>query len=166
MARQRFVEPTDLYEQWERVAELLDPAGVDRWGFDPGKASEAVLSLLSGRRSVWAATCLTIGYASRENVEVGRVVEELAASPLDPWPTSDLTAFCAERGNLGWSPAALVSSARVVSSTILLPALGEAGTDAGQLQICMDRYWPDMDRVLECVRNVGAFAVAEQPQTV
>lgn len=166
MAWQRFVEPTDIYEQWERVAELLDPAGVDRSGFDAEKASEAVLSLLSGRRSLWAATCLTIGYASREDVEVGRVVEELAASPLDPWPTSDLTAFCAERSNLGWSPAALVSSARVVSSAILVPALAEAAADAGQLQICLDRYWPDRDRVLDCVRNAGAFAVAQQPQTV
>jgi hypothetical protein len=150
------VDPVEVYNQWEHVSTMLDPGSDYRPRLDAAGGVEATLSHLSARRSVWAAACLTAGFASENDQDTGLLTIELAQASTEPWATTELTMYCATHDNLGWAPEALVNSARLMIATIPLPILSTAEVDIGRWQLCMRRHNGDSAAVIACVRNAEA----------
>jgi hypothetical protein len=161
MAWQGTVEPDWVYEHWDYVARMLDPAD----GFTPTPnlpgAVHATLSLLSARQSVWAAVCLTAGHASRTDREAGFLTVELALADPERWPSSELTEFCERYDNLGWPSATLISAAKLISASVPLPMISAVAGDMGTVEQCMRLHNGDKAAVMACLRE--ARAVLAEP---
>lgn len=156
MTWEQAVDPAQLYRQWGYATEVFDPAEDYEIRLDLPGAVEARISIISARQPVWAAMCLTTGYASETDGDTGWLMAELALAPTEPWPSSELTSFCAQHENLGWSSRVLVNSARITVATIALPVLSMAGVDIGRLQLCIALHDGDRGAVRDCLRNAEA----------
>jgi hypothetical protein len=116
----------------------------------------ATMALLSGRRPFWATTCLAAGYASESDDEAGLVAANLAREEpgVDRWRESGgVLAYCASYENLGWDSRVIVDSARMITAALPAVLVSAAARTIPDLQICLDRYDGDTDKVLECYRN-------------
>jgi hypothetical protein len=154
MPWEREVDPAGIYEQRERIAQVLDPRATRRLDFEIPEGI-AALSLLCVREPVWAATCLAAGYASVNDLNTSDAVYELAEANPERWGESYVDGYANRYGNLGWEQPVLVLSARVMSQAFSGAVLNRAGTTIPDLQVCFDLHNGDYDAVMECLRGAG-----------
>lgn len=163
MTWDRPIDPSKLYQRWDTfnrvfapgpAGQLLPAAGFPADMLATGITS--VLSLTTGRRELWAATCLSAGYASQSDTDAGSAMFELAGSTIYPWPDVGVGQFSASYNSLGWEPQVVVNSARLLTAAIPHPLLALAGVTVSDIEVCFDTCGGDMDAILECIRAATA----------
>jgi hypothetical protein len=163
MAWDRRVDPVVLYKRWEAVNGLLAPAR-----FDPSPSDlefptqilatgiTSVLSLASGRQDLWAAICLSTGYASESDSDPASAMFELAVSRVDDWPSTGASQFAVTYENLGWEPHALVNGARMLAAAVPYPLIALASYSIVDVETCFDLHGDDMEAVAECLKAAAS----------
>jgi hypothetical protein len=163
MAWNQPVNPKDLYERRESVSGILAPTRFDPLPSDSSFPSQylavgitSVLSLVSARPELWAATCIATGYASHSNADPAGAMYELAVTTTDTWTKSGVSEFSAAYGNLGWEPLALIRSAQMLSAAIPYPLFILASFTVADVEACFDVHGNDMSAVAECLKEAAS----------